>query len=180
MTYKHNMGKIGIFLIGLCIVTSLINSVQAVDVVKASDKENLGLSSSGPDCAYCTSSGYFCMNKPGINSGKPICQFPNGDWCDAHAYFIENCSSPSTPLNPYGFYNNPQGALDIADATKTCNKYGGQVESMHTPYGDSNICIFPNGQAIDLPGLNSLTSLQRRVQEDVIWRMEAYNFLNAP
>ena len=167
-------------LVGLSIIISLINSVQAVDVVNAADKENLGLSSSGPDCSYCTSSGYLCTSKAGVNNGKPICQFPNGEWCDAHAYFIETCSSPSTPLNPYGFYNNPQGALDIADATKTCNKYGGQVEMVHTPYGDSNVCIFPNGQSIDLPGLNWLTSLPERSQEQAIWSMEAYRFLNVP
>jgi hypothetical protein len=26
-------------------------------------------------------------------------------------------------LNPFGFYNNPQVAFYVADATKTCNHY---------------------------------------------------------
>jgi putative hemolysin len=180
MTEKHNAREINALIIGLCIGFLLVNSVHAVDVVAAASKQGTILSSSGPDCAHCVSNGYVCKKLPELNDNEPICQFPDGRWCDAHEFFIGNCSSSGTFLNPFGFYNNPQGALDIADAAKTCNHYGGGVEMVHTPYGDSNICIFPNGQAIDLPQLNRLTSLPQREQQQAIWNMEAYNFLNSP
>jgi len=178
MTEQHIVRKFSILIVGLCIGFFLVNSVQAVDVVTAAKGMNLG--SSGPDCAHCVNNGYVCTKLPEVNDNEPICQFPDGSYCDAHQYFIEACSSPEVPLNPFGFYNNPQGGLDLADATKTCNKYGGAVTTMHTPYGDANICVFPNGQSIDLPGLNRLTSLGRPQQEQAIWYMEAYNFLNGP
>ena len=45
--------------------------------------------------------------------------------------------------------------LDLADATKTCQTRGGRVENVHTPYGDVNLCVFPDGSSVDLRSLSS-------------------------
>ncbi len=177
----------------------------------------------GPEGAYCVNSGYLYATVPGVNNGKPICQFPDNSWCDAHAYFIGNCTpslsgyiSPSgyiatggiiTPngavaagsvynpyaINPY-YYNNPayanvtQSALDIADETKTCQSIGGRVQSVHTTYGDVNLCIFPDGSSISLPELASgvyagapgpVVTING-VPVDDNWYYYAYSWLNAP
>jgi putative hemolysin len=151
-----------------------------------------GINTSGPDSAYCTGNGYFYTTESGVNNGKPICQFPDGTWCDAHAYFTGDCEAstnvsfnPNMPYNPYNpytysnpyMYNNPQGALDIADATKTCQKSGGVVQRVHTSYGDVNMCIFPDGSYIDLMGLYN--AAYGGFSGDN-WYYNAYSWLNAP
>jgi putative hemolysin len=133
-----------------------------------------GFDTSAPDSAHCTSMGYLYTTVSGVNNGKPICQFPDGTSCDAHSFFLGNCTFSqnsysnaypyNNPLGSYYPYNNPQGynpyfkndpqgALDIADATKNCEKMGGSVGSVHTPYGDLNLCNFPYGGTIDLSSL---------------------------
>jgi putative hemolysin len=161
------------------------------------------INTSGPDSAYCTGNGYFYTTMSGVNSGKPICRFPDGTWCDAHAYFTGDCAASTTNIsvapnltytpgnpymnvnninNPYAYtspymYNNPQGALDIADATKICQSSGGVVQSVHTSYGDVNMCVFPDGSYIDLMGLYS-TVYGGIPGEN--WYYNAYYWLNAP
>ncbi len=168
-----------------------------------------GTDTSGPDSAYCTGNGYYYTVTPGVNNGKAICQFPDGKWCDAHAYFTGDCATstneypnpnlalnPNLPYNlnpynnpvvagnPYAYYspmqyNDPQGALDIADATKTCQQYGGVVQRVHTPYGDVNACTFPNGNYVDLMGLNNAIYGGGGFPGDN-WYYYAYSWLNAP
>ncbi len=116
-----------------------------------------GIDTSGPDSAYCTGNGYLYTTIPGVNNGKPVCQFPDNSWCDAHSYFIGNCSASAVAAgtyNPYAF-NSAQGALEVADATKLCRTYGGGVQTVHTSYGDVSTCVFPGGGSIDLKGLYS-------------------------
>ncbi len=116
-----------------------------------------GIDTSGPDSAYCTGNGYLYTTISGANNGKAVCQFPDNSWCDAHSYFTGNCTSSASAAgtyNPYAF-NSPQGALEIADASKICQNYGGGVQTVHTPYGDVSTCIFPGGGRIDLKGLYS-------------------------
>jgi putative hemolysin len=183
------------------------------------------LDTSGPDSAYCVDSGYLYTTHPGVNGGRGICQFPDGTWCDAHAFFVGNCTPnpdiyaapgivtpggyivPSSNYNPYYynpyyannpyFYNDSQAALDIADATKTCQSMGGGVSSVHTPYGDVRLCVFPDGSSIDLSQLysgvyggtvnpviyaNGATSpivYVNGVPGD-FWYYYAYSWLNAP
>jgi putative hemolysin len=111
------------------------------------------IDTSGPDRAYCVSNGYLYTSNPAVNGGKPICQFPDGSSCDAHAFFTGNCSGVglASPYNPT-FYSS-QGALDIAAGTKECQRLGGGVQSVHTAYGDVDLCVFPGGNSMDLRGL---------------------------
>jgi hypothetical protein len=39
--------------------------------------------------------------------------------------------------------------------TKTCQTRGGQVQNVHTPYGDVNLCVFPDSSSVDLRSLGS-------------------------
>jgi len=159
-----------------------------------------GIDTSGPDSAYCTGMGYLYTTKPGINNDHAVCQFPDGTWCDAHAFFTGDCAAPTNvsynpnlyinpyTYNPYPFsnpynyynpyrYNNPQGALDIAAASKTCQKSGGAVQSVHTSYGDVNMCVFPDGSYIDLMALRN--GIHGGFYGDN-WYYYAYSWLNAP
>ncbi len=145
MTGNFNIGKSWFRLSWLCVVVLLstcsLNAMgQAVDT-------------SGPDRAYCVGTGNLYTTNPGLNSGKPICQFAGNSWCDAHAFFTGDCTGSTSPY--YASYNAPLSALDLADATKTCNAQGGQVQSVHTTYGDVNLCVFPDGASIDLRSLSS-------------------------
>jgi putative hemolysin len=187
---------------------------------------------SAQDSAYCVESGYLYTTIPGVDSGRGICQFPDGTWCDAHAFSTGNCSPnpaiyptiiapgeyivPSGNYNPYyynpyyaynpTFANDSQAALDIADATKSCQKMGGGVSSVHTPYGDVRLCVFPDGSSIDLsqlsgqfygatpnlvypngspaPVVTSTAPIGSVVYENGIpvenWYYYAYSWLNAP
>ena len=143
---------------------------------------------SGPDRAYCVSMGYLYTTSPGVNSGKGVCQFPDNSWCDGHAFFTGDCTNANSAYNPY-FYNNPQGALDIADATKACQKNGGRVENVHTAYGDVNLCVFPDGSSVDLRGLYNgvyggnygpYYGYYNGIYGTDNWYYWAYSWLNAP
>jgi len=132
---------------GLC-----ITAILAAGLLAAAGQ---GINTSGPDSAYCTSNGYIYTTIPGANSGKAVCQFPDGSWCDGHSYFTGNCTPNASVVNAYNPYafNSPQGALEIADASKMCQNYGGGVQIVHTSYGDVRMCVFPGGSMIDLRGL---------------------------
>jgi len=178
----------------VAIMTFLAADVLAVDVLAAAGQ---GIDTSGPDSAYCSGMGYLYTTKPGVNNGQAVCQFPDGTWCDAHAFFTGDCAAstniPYNPnINPYTYnpyaynpymygnpymYNNPQGALDIADATKTCQKYGGGVQSVHTSYGDVNMCVFPGDGYVDLMALRN--GINGGFYGDN-WYYYAYSWLNAP
>ncbi len=213
MVNKFNSNK-GLILFAMLGTIALLSTAITVAVGQGVYEQGMNVSgqsitTSGPDSAYCTGNGYYYTTVPGVNNGKAICQFPDGKWCDAHAYFTGDCAAssnvsynpnlaynPNIPYNlnlynapaaygnPYIYnnpytYNNPQGALDIADATKTCQQYGGIVQHVHTSYGDVSICVFPNGNYIDLNGLNSATYAGGGLVGDN-WYYSAYSWLNAP
>ena len=227
---ETNSGKLKLFLTGLFIAVILASSMLAVS------GQVLTASAPGPEGAYCVNTGYLYATVPGVNNGKPICQFPDNSWCDAHAYYAGNCTPsfsgyispsgyvatggivtpsgvvvpssvyPSGVYNPYAtnpyYYNNPayanvtQSALDIADETKTCQKIGGNVQQVHTTYGDVNLCVFPDGSSLDLPQLASgaysgvYPGVYSGVPGPVVydngipfndsWFYYAYSWLNAP
>jgi putative hemolysin len=190
MTGKFENCIFGFLLAGLCIALFFaclpsIAAGQAIDT-------------SGPDRAYCISMGYLYTSSPGVNGGKGVCQFPDNSWCDAHSFFIGNCSANANiGYNPYN-YNSAQGALDIADATKACQKNGGKVQNVHTSYGDVNLCVFPDGSTIDLRGLYNgiyggyysgpyngyyngpYSSYYNGIYGPNNWYYWAYSWLNAP
>jgi putative hemolysin len=139
MTFKINNAKSWLKLASFCAVfffsTCLLNAMGQVDT-------------SVPDRAYCVDTGNLYAINPGVNSGKPVCQFPDNSWCDAHAFFTGNCTENSR-------FNSPLSGLDLADATRRCQADDGRVENVHTPYGDVNLCVFPDGSSIDLRSLGS-------------------------
>jgi putative hemolysin len=174
---------------------------------------SLGFDTSGPDRAHCISMGYLYKTVPGVNNGKAICQFPDGTSCDAHSFFNGDCNANSNSYynaslynNPQGSYpypynipqgynpyfnNDPQGALDIAAATKTCEKMGGGVSNVHTPYGDVDLCVFPYGNSIDLRSLlnggfyngfynGPYNGIYNGYGGGDNWNYWAYPWLNAP
>ena len=146
MTGNFNIGKSWFKLAWLCVVVLL--SICSLNVV------GQVVDTSAPDSAFCVSTGNLYTTTPGINNGKPVCQFANNAWCDAHAFFTGNCTGNTSPYYAYA----PLSALDLADATKTCNSQGGQVQNVHTTYGDVNLCVFPDGASVDLRSLNSAVS----------------------
>lgn len=158
MTSKLTIAGTRFLLIGLlCISVFLVACTLSAagqggyQVISAATQ---AIDTSGPDRAHCVSSGYLYTTSPARNNGKPVCQFPDGIWCDAHAYFTGNCSGvgATSPYNPT-FYNSGQGALDLASGTKECQRLGGGVQNVHTAYGDVNLCVFPDGSTMDLRAL---------------------------
>lgn len=215
MIAKFNTEKLRFLFAGLCITVVLAASMLTVS--------GQVLSTSGPDSAYCVGMGYLYATVPGVNNGRPICQFPDNSWCDAHAFFIGNCTAnpsgsispsgyiatggvitpgglvvPSSVYNPYStnpyYYNSPvysnvtQSALDIAGETKTCQKLGGSVQNVHTPYGDVSLCVFPGGSSVDLrqlasgvyTGTPSPVVYVNGVPTSDSWFYYAFSWLNAP
>jgi putative hemolysin len=140
MTGNFNNGKSWFKLASLCAVVFL--STCSLNVM------GQVIDTSGPDRAYCVDTGNLYATTPGVNNGKPVCQFSDNSWCDAHAFFTGNCTGNSR-------FNSPLSGLDLADATKTCQTNGGRVENVHTPYADVNLCVFPDGSSVDLRSLNS-------------------------
>ncbi|HWQ20363.1 MAG TPA: hypothetical protein VN455_11340 [Methanotrichaceae archaeon] len=107
------------------------------------------------DSAYCVGMGYNYAVIPGVNGNQPVCQFPDNTWCDAHAFATGTCNlNPASYYNPY-YFNTTQSALDIASETAQCRRMGGGVQTVHTPYGDVDLCVFSDGSSVDLRSLNS-------------------------
>ncbi len=130
---------------------------------------------------YCVSSGYLYRAVPGINDGQGICQFTDNTWCDAQAFATGQCkvnyygfSNPYGLYYPYSyFYGVPYAELTPGDAIDSCTNNGGKVESLHTPYGDVDVCSFPDGRIVDLYGHYN------GVLGDY-WPYYAYSWLNTP
>jgi putative hemolysin len=136
---------------------------------------------------YCVSMGYLYRTTPGANGNQPICQFSDYNWCDASAFANGKCGtgvSSNGFYNQYGnyypyFYDNPYytgysyPGQTPGQAIDACTGSGGNVTSVHTPYGDVDVCKFPNGNIMDLYGMYN------GIQGDN-WYSYAYNFLNAP
>ena len=141
MADKRNIGRVGILLATMYVAVILTSILIAAGQGSTKDV----------DRAYCVSSGYLYATSPSLNNGQGICQFPNNDWCDAHAFATGECMYIPYLYNVWG-----TGYYDIstpAQASYVCQNSGGQVETVHTPYGDRALCIFPNGRSMDLYGL---------------------------
>ena len=154
MAPKLTISGARLLLLGLCLSVLLAAcalSAAGQGTYQPISSATQAADTSGPDRAYCVSNGYLYTSNPAVNGGKPICLFPDGSSCDAHAFFTGNCSGVglASPYNPT-FYGNGQGALDIAAGTKECQRLGGGVQSVHTPYGDVDLCVLPGGNTMDL------------------------------
>lgn len=138
------------------------------------------------DRAYCVRMGYLYRTNAGVNNGQPICQFSDYSWCDANAYATGKCglgNSATGFYNPYGiyypylydypyYYNYPY-IMTPGQSINACTNAGGNVSSVHTPYGDVDVCKFPNGNIMNLYGAyNGLLGDS--------WYYYANNYLNAP
>jgi len=156
MAPKLTISGARLLLLGLCLSVLLAAcalSAAGQGTYQPISSATQAANTSGPDRSYCVSLGYLYATNPGVNGGKPICQFPDGSSCDAHAFFTGNCSGLglASPYNPT-FYSS-QGALDIAAGTAECQRLGGEVQNVHTPYGDVDLCILPGGNTMDLRAL---------------------------
>lgn len=160
--------------VDLLFAWSCIMILLAASVLTAAGQ---GSDTASQDRAFCVGTGQLYRTTPMLNMGQPICQFPDGSWCDAHAFATGQCSQGF--YNPY-FYNTPQGTLDAAAASRMCRSSGGRVESVHTPYGDVDLCVFPDGSSVDLRALyNGASGIYNGTLRND-WFNYAYYWLNAP
>ena len=190
MTGKLNRWKLGFLFTGLCIVVILASALTVAgqgtyssgsypSVSSASGSMASTQSTSSSDRAYCVGLGYLYRTAPGIDNGQGFCQFGGNSWCDAHTFATGSCSPSSYGFhNPYGYYYPyyysayPYGQND-GGSINSCQDYGGRVESIHTPYGDVNECVYPNGSAMNFYGPNDGYLGDN-------WYYYAYNYLNSP
>lgn len=170
--------------VGLCITFILSSSIM---IVAGQGPTSLGAyasssSASDSDRNYCVTMGYLYRTSPGLNEGQPICQFSDSSWCDANAFATGECA-PSRAngfFNKYGIYYPyyydypyPYTGLTPGAAVDACTSNGGTVSSVHTPYGDVDVCKFPNGRIVDLYDLyNGAWGND--------WHYYAYSWLNPP
>jgi putative hemolysin len=123
--------------------------------------------------SYCVKMGYLYRSSPGVNGGQGICEFPDKTWCDARAYYSGQCG-PSLSVNFAPFAGNAQSASASVSASTLCRNAGGRLESVHTPYGDVTLCVFPNGRTCDIQSLyNGMCGGDN-------WLRYAQSWLNAP
>jgi putative hemolysin len=101
-----------------------------------------------PAQGYCVQMGYLYRSSPSINNGQGICEFPDKTWCDAQAFYAGQCGPRlfPNPIPSSGSTLNPS-------ASTLCRNAGGQLENVHTPYGDVVLCVFPNGRTCDIQSL---------------------------
>jgi len=122
--------------------------------------------------SYCVKMGYLYRTSPGLNGGQGICEFPDKSWCDAQAFYAGTCGPRLYPRVLPSVYSSPGGVWS-GDAAGLCQSRGGTIKSVHTPYGDVLMCVFPDGTTCDLQGLASGRCGDK-------WFIYAYNWLNAP
>lgn len=172
MTNELGTSKENFLFAGFCI--AILIAASALTAAGA------GPDASSQDRASCVGMGHLYRTTPGFNNGQPICQFLDGSWCDAHAFATGQCFPGSYgPYNPY-IYNIPQRTLNLADASQICRNTGGRVENVHTPYGDVDLCVFPDGSSVDLRALyyGAYGTYNGALRDD--WFHYAYWWLNAP
>ena len=122
---EANIGKLKIFLAALFIATVLASGMLAVS------GQVLPASNPGPEGAYCVNSGYLYATVPGVNNGNPICQFPDNSWCDAHKYFVGNCTPSLTGyISPSG-YTATGGVITPSGVIVPAGTY---QSSVYNPY----------------------------------------------
>jgi len=131
-------------------------------------------SSSDSARTYCVKMGYLYRASPGINSGQGVCEFPDKTWCDAQAYYQGTCSRVLSP-NIYPAYVYGTSGQPISSGEALCQSSGGSLRSVHTPYGDVTLCVFPNGRTCDI---RSLVSGSCNGVDS--WTVYARSWLDAP
>jgi putative hemolysin len=129
--------------------------------------------STDPARSYCVSSGYLYRASPGINDGQGICMFPDKSWCDVNGFYQGNCG-PSLSPNIFPEYAVQTGSMGTASMQDICRNGGGSMKSVHTPYGDILMCVFPDGTTCDSKALS-----EGRCGADY-WTIYAQSWLNAP
>jgi len=123
--------------------------------------------------SYCVSSGYLYSTSPGVNGGQGVCVFPDKSWCDASGFYQGNCG-PSLSPNIFPGYATGTGSVVTASPEAICRSSGGSMKSVHTPYGDILMCVFPDGTTCDSKALS-----EGRCGADY-WTIYAQSWLNAP
>jgi putative hemolysin len=149
-------------------------------------------STSAQDSAYCVGMGYNYAVIPGVNGNQPICQFPDNTWCDARAFATGTCNiNQPGYYNPY-YFNTTQSGLEVSAQIAQCRRMGGGVRTVHTPYGDVDLCVFADGSSVDLRSLRSddfggtpgaasaYASPVSPFYGGDSWYYYAYSWLNAP
>jgi putative hemolysin len=129
--------------------------------------------SSDPARSYCVSSGYTYRTSPGINGGQGICMFPDNSWCDLNEFYKGDCG-PSLSPNIFPEYAVQTASVGSASAQDICQRSGGSMKSVHTPWGDILMCVFPDGTTCDSRALS-----EGRCGADY-WTIYAQSWLNAP
>ncbi len=122
---------------------------------------------------YCVRSGYLYSSSPAVNGGQGICMFPDKSWCDSQAFFQGTCSRNLNPNILPGYASEPE-AIWMPSAESICRGSGGSLRSVHTPYGDITMCVFPNGKSCDMRSL-----ADGRCGGDM-WLAYARSWLDAP
>jgi hypothetical protein len=190
MTGKLNKWKLGFLFAGLCTVVILATVLTVAgqgtyssgsypSVSSASGSSASTPSTSSSDRAYCVGLGYLYRSAPGINNGQGFCQFGGNSWCDAHTFATGSCSPSSYGFsNPYGnyypyYYSAYPYGQNYGGSINSCQDYGGSMQSIHTPYGDVNECVYPNGSP-----MNSYGPYDGYLGDN--WYYYAYNYLNSP
>ncbi len=160
-----------IFFTGLCvlifIVIGTMNGIgQGVSYGTSEETESQAHT-------YCVQMGFTYVMTPTLNNGQPVCKFPDGNWCDANAFYNGQCAASYNPAglpNPYATY---YGYTDTG--------------SVHTPYGDvplnmaynnGNIYVrnpYTGGWADPYWSGSSSESAQQAA-----WMYGAVSFLNSP
>lgn len=132
-----------------------------------------------PARTHCVSSGYLYRIAPGMNGGEPVCMFPDKSWCDADGFYQGLCGPSLSPnIYPEYVFEGPETIASTATATATteglCRNAGGSMKMVHTPYGDIQMCVFPDGRTCDARAIS-----EGRCGADQ-WMIYAQSWLNAP
>ena len=127
-----------------------------------------------PARTYCVSSGYLYRAAPSINGGLPICSFTDNSWCDVNEFYNGSCGPRLAPniLPSYSFDIDTE--KPVKSMQDVCLASGGKMKSVHTPYGDITLCVFPDGTTCD-----ARTISEGRCGMDE-WMIYARSWLNAP
>jgi putative hemolysin len=132
-----------------------------------------GQDSADPARSFCVKSGYLYTTAPGINAGQGMCVFPDKSWCDCQAFYQGNCSRSLKPNILPGYVSKPESMYTQSSDT-ICRSSGGSLRSVHTPYGDITMCVFPDGRTCDL-----LSLAEGKCGGDR-WLVYARSWLDAP
>ncbi|MDD1762028.1 MAG: DUF333 domain-containing protein [Methanothrix sp.] len=122
---------------------------------------------------HCVSSGYLYRTSPSLNGGQGICSFPDNSWCDANEFYNGSCG-PSLSPNIVPGYAIVTGSTGTPSVQDICRSSGGRMKSVHTPYGDIAMCVFPDGTTCDAKAIS-----EGRCGADY-WTIYAQSWLNAP